>query len=247
MALETLGSMASDLERQEMRCEVAVREQRTIGPGGMELVRRTAACPLREGATPLSICEVCPRKQSLSIDSIGGHSTLVCLVPEEAPGGLRVSDLMSRRLICVRSDLTERAVLMVLVEHGISGAPVIDVGGRPVGVVSMADLLREQYDAIEDEEDELLPHWVRGAVDQHRVGGRGGRPPRTAEELMTPSMVSVREDASPEEAADLMARHRVHRLPVVASDGTLVGLVSALDLVRWMASLAISPPSRPER
>ncbi|HEY8208289.1 MAG TPA: CBS domain-containing protein, partial [Myxococcaceae bacterium] len=67
-----------------------------------------------------------------------------------------VSALMTRKVISVRTTLPVRAVLMVLVEHGISGAPVVDAAGRPVGMVSITDLLHEQYDQIEDEEDELL-------------------------------------------------------------------------------------------
>jgi CBS domain-containing protein len=234
------------LERQR---EIPVRELRIVGPGGVETVRRTAACPLRERPAPLGVCEACPRKVSLCIDPGGHRSVVRCQVPgdagepagEGAPAEDRVSSVMSWRVVCVQSDLPERAVLMVLVEQGISGMPVVDGAGRPVGVISATDLLRDQYDIIEDEEDELLPHWVRGAVEQHRVGGRGGRRPgRTAADLMTPSAISVREDVTVREAAALMARHHIHRLPVVAADGMAVGILSSLDLVRWLASVTSS-------
>ena len=111
-----------------------------------------------------------------------------------------------------------RAVLRVLVEHRISGAPVVDAAGRPVGMVSITDLLREQYDELEDAEDELPLH-----------------PARRAEEIMTPSVFSIREDASVGDAAREMAKRHVHRVPVVTREGVVVGMVSALDVVRWMA------------
>ncbi|HYV50201.1 MAG TPA: CBS domain-containing protein, partial [Myxococcaceae bacterium] len=139
--------------------------------------------------------------------------------------------------ICVRTTLPVRAVLMVLVEHGISGAPVVDAAGRPVGMVSITDLLREQYDQIEDEEDELLPFFAREAVERNRVGRRSNpEGALTAGDIMTPSVFSVREEALVADAAVEMAHRAVHRVPVVSRDGAVVGMVSALDVMRWMAA-----------
>lgn len=50
-------------------------------------------------------------------------------------------------------------------------------------------------------------------------------------EIMTTDVLRVREDADIEEAARLLARHRISGLPVVSSEGRLVGLVTELDLI----------------
>ena len=50
-------------------------------------------------------------------------------------------------------------------------------------------------------------------------------------EIMTTDVLRVREDAEIEEAARLLARHRISGLPVVSSEGRLVGLVTELDLI----------------
>ena len=50
-------------------------------------------------------------------------------------------------------------------------------------------------------------------------------------------MLSVREDATVSRAAELMVSRHVHGLPVVARDGGLVGFVSTMDVLAWLAGL----------
>jgi len=224
-----------------------VHEQRIVGPAGAEDVHYTAWCTLKGQSVPVSSCVPCTQRERVTIDPTGRRSEVVCRMPPpaarpEPEGGAPwmqapVSELMTGRVISVRTTLPVRAVLMVLVEHGISGVPVVDAAGRPVGMVSITDLLREQYDQIEDEEDELLPYFARGAVQRHRAGARpDAHLHLTAEDIMTPSVFSIREDARVCDAAREMAKRRVHRLPVVSRSGAVVGVVSALDVTRWMAA-----------
>jgi len=218
-----------------------IREQRIIGPAGEEEVHHSVWCTIQRQSVGVGACHACSRCERVTFDPNGRHSEVVCAMPPPGPsaGGMRaaVSEMMTRRVICVRTTLPVRAVLMVLVEHGISGAPVVDAAGRPVGMVSITDLLREEYDQIEDEEDELLPYFAREAVDRNRAGPRpDARPQIKAEDIMTPSVFFVREEAPVSDAAVEMARRSVHRVPVISRDGVVVGMVSALDVMRWMAA-----------
>ncbi len=52
-----------------------------------------------------------------------------------------------------------------------------------------------------------------------------------AREIMTRSVISIREDAMIEDAARLLARNRISGLPVVNADGALVGLITEHDLI----------------
>jgi CBS domain-containing protein len=61
------------------------------------------------------------------------------------------------------------------------------------------------------------------------LGKRGG----TAGEIMTADAVTVDEDVSLADATEIMLTRRIRRLPVVRGDGTLVGLLTRMDLVRW--------------
>jgi len=240
-------SSPPDADADHPPIATAIRERRIIGPAGSEVVHHTIWCSIREHSVPVSGCASCSHAERVTIDPTGRRSEVVCRMPPPAArpelegDALRmqapVAELMTKRVICVRSTLSVRAVLMVLVEHGISGVPVVDAAGRPVGLVSITDLLREQYDQIEDEEDELLPYFARGAVERHRAGGRSDAPVHlTAEDIMTPSVFSIREDACVGDAAMQMARRGVHRVPVVAKDGALAGIVTSLDVMRWMAA-----------
>jgi CBS domain-containing protein len=53
---------------------------------------------------------------------------------------------------------------------------------------------------------------------------------------MTSQAFALREDATLSQAAFLMASERIHRVVVVSANGKIAGLVSALDVLRWMAS-----------
>jgi len=56
------------------------------------------------------------------------------------PDALRtpVVKVMTRNVICIRSDLTINELIMTLFENGISGAPVVDARGKPLGVAANA-------------------------------------------------------------------------------------------------------------
>src|SRR6516164_5457763 len=54
---------------------------------------------------------------------------------------MRAMDVMTTDVITVDPDTTVQAVAALLAQHGISGAPVVDSGGRLVGIISEGDLL----------------------------------------------------------------------------------------------------------
>lgn len=82
---------------------------------------------------------------------------------------------------------------------------MVDDDNRPVGVVSEADLLRR--------------HTTKNG-------------PSTAEAMMSSPAVTARPSWTAVEAARLMERHRVKRLPVVDADGLLIGVLSRSDLLQ---------------
>lgn len=126
-----------------------------------------------------------------------------------------VADLMTPNPVVVRADdpLTEAARL--LVEHRISGLPVIDNAGILVGVVSNTDLLRARAT------ERLWSNWTSLAV-RH---------------FMTQPAIHVTPSTSIDEAARLMERDRVHRLVVVAEDDRSqpIGLIAIADVIRSIA------------
>jgi len=135
-----------------------------------------------------------------------------------------VGELMTPAVVHVRPDTGFKEIAALLAEHDITSVPVVDDQDRPLGLVSEADLLLNEA-AEEDPAGLLLtPHL--SARDRARSQAT------TAEGLMTSPAVCARPEWTVVEAARLMQRRHLKRLPVVDDAGRLVGIVSRSDLLR---------------
>ncbi|GAA2904767.1 CBS domain-containing protein [Streptosporangium fragile] len=147
---------------------------------------------------------------------------------------LTVNDIMTTDVAAVRRDAPFHVIADLLVARGVSGVPVLDTGNHVLGVVSEADLLhKEEFKERYYGEGYRPP--LRARL-RHRLAEDGDARRKaageTAEELMTTPAIVIAPGSPAVLAARLMDRHGVKRLPVVADDGTLVGIVSRRDLIR---------------
>ncbi|MGD0706623.1 MAG: CBS domain-containing protein [Trebonia sp.] len=134
----------------------------------------------------------------------------------------RVSDVMTPTVITVDRITPYKEVARLMAEHRISGLPVLKMGREVVGVVTEADLLREQASTARRLRSSARRTWRPGGL----------RPPAlTAGELMTSPAIVIGPDATVPAAARLMTAHHVQRLPVNNEKGKLVGIVSRRDLI----------------
>ncbi|ALV37610.1 CBS domain-containing protein [Streptomyces sp. CdTB01] len=130
-----------------------------------------------------------------------------------------VSDVMTQTVIAVGRDASFKEVVGLIDQWKVSALPVLVGEGRVVGVVSEADLLpKEEFRDGGEENAERTEREKAAAL--------------TAGELMSTPAVTVHADASVAEAARIMARRHVKRLPVVDSVGILQGVVSRSDLLK---------------
>ena len=145
---------------------------------------------------------------------------------------LRARDVMTHLVVTFRPEDKILHAAKRLLSNRIGGAPVVDDGGL-VGVVSEADLVkayappaRRGFPFVAPSPLMLLV--LRGAPrrEAHNT---------TVGDVMTRDVVSIGPDASIWEAASLIDRHGVRRLPVVDSEGYVVGVLTRSDLVRCMA------------
>ncbi|MFE5191169.1 CBS domain-containing protein [Streptomyces sp. NPDC056628] len=130
-----------------------------------------------------------------------------------------VSDVMTHTVIAVGSEAPFKEIVELLDQWKVSALPVLAGEGRVVGVVSEADLLpkeevRDGGQAVND---------VRTRIKASAL---------TAGEVMSTPAVTVHADASLAEAARVMARRHLKRLPVVDGVGILQGVVSRSDLLK---------------
>ncbi|MEU1297932.1 CBS domain-containing protein [Streptomyces sp. NPDC005840] len=139
-----------------------------------------------------------------------------------APHHRLVAELMTTEVVTVRGDTSFKEIAALLAEHRVTAVPVVDDENRPTGIVSEADLLRRQASLP----GPGVPPTARPApgpvTDEAVVAGN----------LMTSPAVTAQPQWSIVEAARVMERHGVKRLPVVDGGGRLVGIVSRADLLR---------------
>jgi CBS domain-containing protein len=128
-----------------------------------------------------------------------------------------VSDVMTHTAVAIGSEAPFKEIVELLDQWKISALPVLAGEGRVVGVVSEADLpAKEEYRDAADG-DPTVPAKA-GAV--------------SASELMSTPAITVQANASLAEAARIMARRHLKRLPVVDAVGILQGVVSRSDLLK---------------
>jgi CBS domain-containing protein len=131
-----------------------------------------------------------------------------------------VRDVMTTHVVAVRQYTGFKDIAMVLRRRRLSALPVLADDDRVVGVVSEADLLlREAFPAAPD------------GGRPHRPRDRARAAALTAADLMTSPPITVGPGCAVAEAARLMHRRRVKRLPVVSGSGHLAGIVSRIDLL----------------
>lgn len=145
----------------------------------------------------------------------------------------RVEDVMTHLVLTLRAEDRIEDAAKRLISNRISGAPVVE-GRRLVGVVSEADILKA---FVPDGHGSpfLAPYSLMVLV--LRAPSRQANL-TTVGDVMTTSVISIRPGASIWDAASLIERHGVRRLPVIDDDVNVVGIVTRSDLVRCMAGEA---------
>ena len=146
---------------------------------------------------------------------------------------IRARDLMTRDLITVGPKATIQEVAKLLVEHNISGLPVVDAQQKLLGIISEGDLLhKEVFPKTPDMLNILGAIIYYNGVTEYRKAFRKMLA-STAEEIMTSRVISVDETADLSAIGELMLEHHIKRIPVV-KDGVLVGIVGRNDMLRLL-------------
>ena len=150
----------------------------------------------------------------------------------------QVRDIMQTDLITVAPGDSIERVLHVLRDNEVPGVPVVNEGGRCVGIVTENDLVLS-----DDEGDLHLPHMISlfgGVVFLERFGHFEERLRKataaSVEDMMTADPITVDADADVREAGRLISEHGHNRLPVV-EHGRYVGVVTRLDVLQTLTDL----------
>ena len=145
---------------------------------------------------------------------------------------LNATDIMTKDVITAKNETTIEELARLLIDHKISGVPVIDDDNKMIGIVTENDLIKKNkrfhiptivrlFDAyflldsgkVEDEIKKMVA--------------------TTVGEIYTKKVLSISEDTTLEDIATIMAEKHIHLLPVLRDD-EVVGIVGKADVVRSM-------------
>lgn len=145
---------------------------------------------------------------------------------------LKAKDIMTTEVITVKPETTVEELARLLIEHKISGVPVVDDNDQMIGVITENDLIKKNarlhiptivrlFDAYfllnSNKVEEEIKKMVAGTVD----------------EICNKDVVSLTEETTLEEIATIMSEKNIHLLPVL-KDGAVVGIVGKADVVKSM-------------
>jgi len=120
---------------------------------------------------------------------------------------VKVGELMTKKVICIDADMTAFEVAKLIAEHKVEGFPVVEKG-TPIGIVTGWDLLTKV---------------VAKGLDPKKV---------KVKEIMTSSPVTCSSEQSVLEAAKLMAKYGIKRIPVI-KEGKVIGILTPYDIIMY--------------
>ena len=195
--------------------KLPIRSRKTLAGDGDVRTARSVFCPTHKQAVALSVCAECARCDRIDVDAVVCQPQVAeRRFPTEhtflSPDHVLIAELMSRNVACVRLDVSVDSIANLLVDGNLGAVPVVDSHDYPIGIVCKSDLVRARWDGVEAE-------------------------PAIGADIMTPLAFTLCEDQPLFDGAAVMSIEGVHHLPVVSADGKVVGMLSSLDFVRWIA------------
>lgn len=176
-------------------------------------------CPFQGRTFALSDCRTCEFLDGVCADAVlcqrdWSETWPIGTAGEQTPStayDLRtpIGAIMTRDVTCVREGVALTDVLALFLERGYGAVPVVDEAGHPRGIVTKTDVLRAR-----------------------------GRERVTAGEVMSTTLVTLPEEAPVSRAAAVMSFEGIQRIPVLDASGTVVGILSAVDVLRALGRAA---------
>jgi CBS domain-containing protein len=147
---------------------------------------------------------------------------------------MNAGDIMTREVITIGPDSSILEAARLMMQHRISGLPVVDSSKNLVGVITEGDFLRRRETGTQHRR----PRWLEFIVGPGKMATEYTHESgRKVSEIMTGSARAVTEDAPLDQIVAVMERNRIKRVPVVRGR-ELVGIVTRANLMRAVVRLA---------
>lgn len=147
---------------------------------------------------------------------------------------MRAVDVMTRSVVSIEPDMPVSDLAQLMLSRNVSAVPVVEPGGRLVGIVSEGDLMRRPELGTEKHRS----WWLRAIVEETVLAAEYAKShARTARDVMTRDVITVSEDTPLADIVGLLEKHHIKRVPVVRNSN-VVGIVSRANLLRAFAAHA---------
>ncbi len=150
---------------------------------------------------------------------------------------MKAMDVMTTPVVTVDPETPVTEIAKRLLQRRISAVPVVDTQGHLLGIVSEGDLMRRPESGGEAHRSWWLALFAEPETKAREYVKAHGE---HARDVMTGDVTTVTEEASLEEIATLLEKHRIKRVPVVR-DGKLVGIVSRANLLQGIVARQRAP------
>ncbi len=150
---------------------------------------------------------------------------------------LTAKDIMTKNVTTVRATTTIEELARILMEHKISGVPVVDDAGDLIGIVTENDLINQNR--------RLHIPTVMRLFDAFIMLESPGRIEKeikkmtaiTANDIYTKEVLTVAEDTPVRDIATIMSEKKVHLIPVVEGK-KILGIIGKIDLIKGITGRA---------
>ena len=147
---------------------------------------------------------------------------------------LYARDIMTTEVLTVSPETSIADLSKTLENRKIGGLPVVDKGGRLVGVITQSDLVERARDLELPPAINILDLHIYLQIPSHLIQRVEKMLGTTVGDCMSSNPITVAPDTPVSQIAALMAKQKVHTIPVLKG-GKIVGVIGKMDLVRAMA------------
>jgi CBS domain-containing protein len=147
---------------------------------------------------------------------------------------MNVAEVMTRNVITIGPSASILEAARLMLQHKISGLPVVDSAGNLVGILTESDFLRRRETGTQRHR----PRWLEFVMGPGRLAAEyTHESSRKVAEVMTEAVYAATDDMPLEKAVNLMERHRIKRLPVMR-EKDLIGIITRANIMRAVTRLA---------
>ena len=145
-----------------------------------------------------------------------------------------VKDIMIKKVITIQKDASVEELSELLIKNKISGVPVTDSDGKLVGIATEGDLIIKDTDLHFPRYFKLLDSIIYlESLNKFKKNLKKFLGTKV-EDVMTAEIKTVKEETPISEAANMMIKYNINRVPVLDSKDELVGIVTRADIVKSM-------------